>query len=119
MPVVAAKAAARQIVLHDVEEVPEAAVYLNFAVAREVIGGAQARGNLLAPSEIDALKTGQRVIGRQAFLVQSHAQVQGQPAPNSPRVLNVESMVPPAHLARGAEVAKVDRAPQALAGAAI
>ncbi len=119
MPVVAAEAAARQLVLHDVKEVAEAAKQFYFAVAEQIIGRAQAWCNLLAPPETDSLETGQSLIGRKVFLIQAHAQVQREPPSNSPRILNVESVVHTAHLPGGAQIAEVDRAEIALASAAV
>ena len=92
MSVVAAEAATRQLVLHHVIEVPEAAVQLDLAVTQPVIGGAQARSNLVVPSETDSLETGRRVIGRAVSL--SSLTPRFSPASERPRVLNVESMVP-------------------------
>src|SRR5207248_2546542 len=80
MPVVAAEATAWQLVLHNVIEIPEAAVCLEFAITENVKGRAQTRGNLIAPSEIDPLKTGARVIRGEVFLIKSQAYVQRQPA---------------------------------------
>src|SRR5205823_2488626 len=75
VPVVAAEAAARQVVLHDVEEVSEAAVDLILPGAGQIVCGAQARSHLVAPAEADALETGQCLVGRQAFLVETDAEV--------------------------------------------
>ena len=78
VPVSAAEAALRQVELHDVVEVPEAARNLDLAVVQQVVSRAQAWGDLLAPSEADAFEPGQRVIGGQVFLVQAQAEIQRQ-----------------------------------------
>src|SRR6185369_9109108 len=71
------------------------------------------------PPKADALETARRVIGRQVLLVQAQAEIQSQPAANRPGILRVESVIPAADLARGAQVAQIYRAPQTLAGGTV
>ena len=120
VPVSAAEAALRQLELHDVVEVPPTAVHLEFAVVQHVVSRAQAWGDLLAPSEADAVESRQRVVGGQVFLVQAQAEIQRQAFGKRPVILHVEGVIPVAHFAGGADVvAQVHRAPQTLACAAV
>ena len=87
MPVIAAEAATRQLVLHDVIEVSEAAVHLQLAVSEHVVGSAETGGNLLSPAEADSLETRKRVVGRKFFLVKAYTKVQRKTAANGPGIL--------------------------------
>src|SRR5262249_35549407 len=97
MPVLSTERAARQRVLHDVEELPVAGEHLQLAIVEDVVGATDARCHLLREAEVD--RAGARTIGWQELFVEAHAQVQCQPMPYGPAILTVDAVVIAGHLA--------------------
>ena len=56
VPVVGTERAARQAELHDVEELAVARIHLDLAVVEQVVGAADTRGDLVAPTEVDRVE---------------------------------------------------------------
>src|SRR5262245_39366518 len=85
--------AAHQVELHDVEEFAVARIDLHFSVAKNVVGAAQARCDLLAPSELNRLE-GSRIVRRIALLIETDAKIERQPRVSyRPRVLNIKRLL--------------------------
>src|SRR5262249_7549180 len=120
MPVSAAEAALRQVVLHDVEEVPEAAEDFDLAVSEHIKRSAKAGSQFLPPTEADSLEARHTVIGRQILFVHPQPEIEGEAAIDGPGILEIKRVVPAADFARGRDqIAHVRRSPQALATGAV
>ena len=91
VPVVAAEGTAGQAHLHDVVELAVAGVDLDLAVVQQVIGAADAGGDLVAPAELHGGEAG-GIVGRLHFVVEADAEVQGEAVADLPGILEVDRL---------------------------
>src|SRR5258708_2897121 len=74
--VVCPEGAARQIHLHDVEELAITSVDLDLTIVEKVVGSPDAGSNFVTPAEVNR-REARGIIGRQSLCVEANAEVEG------------------------------------------
>ena len=108
---VAAEQAARQLEFDAVEKLAVAGEDLRLAVAVEIVGKPEARGDLIRPVEVDRAR--KLVIRRQIFFFDAHAEIQSQTVERLPFVLDENALTQVGAFAVGAGPSKRSRADRA------